>query len=313
MPTEPGHRLVLQRKDGDRPPDRQRRPYRVGHLCADQRPGDEFRLQQQAEEAERRWQSRFRFRLPVNRPALRMAASRPNGYIYLWRFFLKRPDASNPKSIRHRMRKARFKWVESLLDDILSRKDVATILDVGGRRDYWELLDPVYRSRIHLTILNTEEDVAREDQDKDIGIAIKTVVGDGTNMPEYADGAFDLVHSNSVIEHVGLYRNMAAFAHETRRVGQAYFHQTPNFWFPLEPHYGLPFIHWLPEPTRLFLHSTINCGYAKRASWQGAMTRVDHTRIVSRRLLTNLFPDGTHDTERFALLAKSLIVYRRVS
>ena len=210
------------------------------------------------------------------------------------------------------MRKARFKWIERLLDDILSRKGVATILDVGGRRDYWKLLDPAYRSRIHLTILNIEEDVSREDQSDDLGIAIQTVVGDGTNMPEYADGAFDLAHSNSVIEHVGLYSNMAAFARETRRVGRAYYHQTPNFWFPLEPHYGLPFVHWLPEPTRMFLHSTVNLGFAKRASsWEGAMARVDHTRIVSRRLLTNLFHDGIHETERFALMPKSLIVYRR--
>ena len=41
------------------------------------------------------------------------------------------------------------------------------------------------------------------------------------------------------------------------------------------------------------------------------MARVDHTRIVSRRLLTNIFPDGIHKTERFALMPKSLIVYRR--
>lgn len=226
---------------------------------------------------------------------------------------MKRPDANDPNSIRYRMRKARFKWVESLLDDILSKKDVATILDVGGRRDYWKLLDPIYKDRIRLTILNTEEDVGHEQQNEDIGIAIETVVGDGTNMPEYADGAFDLAHSNSVIEHVGLYRNMADFARETRRVGRAYYHQTPNFWFPLEPHYGLPFIHWLPEPTRLFLHSTVNVGYAKRTSWDGAMSRIDHTRIVSRRLLTNIFPDGIHETERFAMLPKSLIVYRGYS
>lgn len=227
---------------------------------------------------------------------------------------MKLPDANDPTSIRYRMRKARFEWVKHLLDDILSRKDVATILDVGGRRDYWKLLDPAYRGRINLTILNTEEEVALEEQSDDIGIAIQTVVGDGTNMPEYADGAFDLVHSNSVIEHVGLYCNMAAFARETKRVGRAYYHQTPNFWFPLEPHYGLPFIHWLPEPTRLFLHSTVNVGYAKRtSSWEETMTLVDYTRMVSRRLLANLFPDGIHETERFMLMAKSLIVYRKDS
>ena len=222
---------------------------------------------------------------------------------------MKRPDANDPTSIRYRMRRARFQWVERLLDQILAEKDTATILDIGGRRDYWKLLDPAYKGRIHITILNTEEDVGKESAE-DIGIKIDTVVGDGTHMPEYADGAFDLTHSNSVIEHVGLYRDMAGLAKETARVGRAYYLQTPNFWFPLEPHYGVPFFHWLPEPTRIWCHSHLNVGFAKKCGFNEALTRVDHTRIVSRRLLRHLLPDGTQESERFVGLTKSLVVYR---
>lgn len=222
---------------------------------------------------------------------------------------MQRPDANNPSSIRYRMRRARFVWVEKLLDQILAQKDHATILDIGGRRDYWKLLDPAYKDRITITILNTQEDVGKESAE-DIGIKIETVVGDGTKMPEYGDGAFDLTHSNSVIEHVGLHRDMAGLARETARVGRAYYLQTPNFWFPLEPHYGVPFFHWLPEPTRMWCHSSFNVGFAKRCSFDEAMSRIDHTRIVSRRLLRHLLPDGVQESERFAGLTKSLIVYR---
>ena len=222
---------------------------------------------------------------------------------------MQRPDANNPNSIRYRMRRARFQWVERLLDQILAEKDVATILDIGGRRDYWKLLDDSYKGRIHITILNTEEDVGKESAE-DIGIKIDTVVGDGTNMPEFAEGSFDLTHSNSVIEHVGLHRDMAGLARETARVGRAYYLQTPNFWFPLEPHYGVPFFHWLPEPTRIWCHATMNVGFAKRCDFDEALARIDHTRIVSRRLLRHLLPDGTQESERFLGLSKSLIVYR---
>lgn len=225
---------------------------------------------------------------------------------------MQRPDANNPNSIRYKMRRARFQWVERLLDQILADKDTATILDIGGRRDYWKLLDPSYKDRIHITILNTEEDVGKESAE-DIGIKIDTVVGDGTKMPEYADGSFDLTHSNSVIEHVGLHRDMAGLARETARVGRAYYLQTPNFWFPLEPHYGVPFFHWLPEPCRIWCHANMNVGFAKKCSFDEALTRIDHTRIVSRRLLRHLLPDGTLESERFIGLTKSLIVYRDYS
>ena len=221
---------------------------------------------------------------------------------------MQRPDANNPNSVRYRMRRKRFQWIERLLDQILAEKDVATILDIGGRRDYWKLLDAAYKDRIHITILNTEEDVGKESAE-DIGIKMDTIVGDGTNMPEFADGSFDMAHSNSVIEHVGLYRDMVGLARETERVGRAYYLQTPNFWFPLEPHYGVPFFHWLPEPTRIWCQANMNVGFAKKCDFDEALSRVDHTRIVSRRLLRHVLPDGVQESERFLGLTKSLIVY----
>lgn len=222
---------------------------------------------------------------------------------------MKRPNASDPTSIRYKLRRARFVWIERLLDQVLSVKDHATILDIGGRRDYWKLLDPKYRDRITITILNTEDEVGLESTE-DIGIRIDTVVGDGTHMPQYSDGSFDLAHSNSVIEHVGLHRAMAGMAAETQRVGRAYYLQTPNFWFPLEPHYGVPFFHWLPEPTRMWCNATFNVGFAKKCDFTEAMIRADHTRIISRRLLRHVLPDATHESEKFLGLTKSLIAYR---
>jgi len=75
---------------------------------------------------------------------------------------MQRPDANDPTSIRYKMRRKRFVWVEKLLDQILAHKDHATILDIGGRRDYWKLLDTKYHDRITITILNTQEDVGKE-------------------------------------------------------------------------------------------------------------------------------------------------------
>jgi SAM-dependent methyltransferase len=62
----------------------------------------------------------------------------------------------------------------------------------------------------------------------------------------FDDGAFDVVFSNAVLEHVGNRAEQAEFLTELRRVGRAFFVTTPNRWFPFEHHTGLPFVHYLP-------------------------------------------------------------------
>ena len=112
---------------------------------------------------------------------------------------MQRPTTDDPRSIRYKMRRARFKWIEGILDNILLENHKATILDIGGRRDYWKLLAPAYCDRVTITILNLDADVAQENQNDGLNIDISTRVGDGTNMPEIADQSYDLAHSNSVI------------------------------------------------------------------------------------------------------------------
>jgi SAM-dependent methyltransferase len=112
------------------------------------------------------------------------------------------------------------------------------ILDVGGTAMNWQFL-PV---RPRLVILNEE----RERRD---AAGMCWVSGDGCALP-FRDGAFDIVFSNSVIEHVGGRERQRQFAREIVRTGRAFWVQTPNRWFPVEPHLLTPFLHWLPRPIR---------------------------------------------------------------
>ncbi len=70
----------------------------------------------------------------------------------------------------------------------------------------------------------------------------------------FGDAEFDIVVTNHVIEHV---RDQPAHLKEIRRVlkdsGVAYV-ATPNRYFPVEPHYRVPLIHYMPNS---LFHATL--------------------------------------------------------
>lgn len=224
---------------------------------------------------------------------------------------VKRPSVNSRDSFASRFRRRRMEMIRGLLEPMLAKKDRLAVLDVGGRRDYWELLDPAVAGRLSITILNNEAPELEVGATPDDGLDVEYALGDACDMPQYADGSFDLAHSNSVIEHVGSLQNMAKMADETRRVGRAYYVQTPYLWFPIEPHYGVPFFHWLPGPTRARMGWRHKVGYrARMEDYRASLALCDHTELVDKTLMRELFPDGELVKERVALLVKSLIAVR---
>jgi SAM-dependent methyltransferase len=82
----------------------------------------------------------------------------------------------------------------------------------------------------------------------------------GAPLP-FADGAFDVAHSNAVLEHVGGPDARRAFVRELLRVGRRLFLTVPNRWFPVEHHTALPLLHFHPPLFRAA------CRRLGRASW----------------------------------------------
>ena len=136
------------------------------------------------------------------------------------------------------------------------------------------------------------------------------VVADGCFLP-FPDKIFDVVYSNSVIEHLGNLENQRRFAAECRRVGVRYYVQTPNKWFPIEPHLLTPFVHWLPPwfQRRLLRNFTI-WGLITRPTTQQCETFLQEIRMLDRQELRQLFPDAEIHHERVLGLTKSLIAVK---
>jgi len=217
------------------------------------------------------------------------------------------------KTMQQRFRRRRFARIQAMVERLLERSERVEILDVGGRAEYWNMLPASLRGRVHLTILNYESELDMYAAQVEDGIEYDHASGNACDMRQYGDNTFDLVHSNSVIEHVGNYANMQAFANEVSRVGGAYYVQTPNFWFPIDPHTAFPMLHWMPDPARLFAHTHFTLGLAKKSDFGGAVSRMDGCRMISRSYMREIFPDAKHSSERFGVLfAKSLIATREV-
>ena len=123
------------------------------------------------------------------------------------------------------------------------------------------------------------------------------VQADARDLP-FADGEFDIAYSNSLIEHLPP-GDRAGVAAEMARVGRRLFVQTPNRWFPVEPHALLPLVHWLPRPLG-------------RRLWRLGVTGepFDDIRLLDARELRRLFPGARIVRERVGPLTKSLIAVR---
>ena len=175
------------------------------------------------------------------------------------------------------------------------------ILDVGGTPANWQLTDV----RPRVTLLNMPRGQERSED------GFTFISGDGCQLP-FRDQSFEIVFSNSVIEHVGTPAQQRRFAEEIRRVGQRYWVQTPNRCFPLEPHLLTPFVHWLPRNMqRAWVTKWTMWDWVERPSHDRREFYIHHfledIRLLSASELATLFPDAEILRERSLGWTKSLI------
>ena len=175
------------------------------------------------------------------------------------------------------------------------------LLDVGGSERFWQLMPLGGVQELHITILNTAIF-------KPTVKNITSVVGDARRLEGYGEGSFDVVFSNSVIEHLGTSEGQQQMSAAVRRVGRRYFIQTPNKCFPMEPHFLFPCFHFLPFRARVWIASHYSVGWYCRPGDPEAATReVQAIRLLGAKELMSLFPKATLYRERVGGLTKSLM------
>jgi SAM-dependent methyltransferase len=128
--------------------------------------------------------------------------------------------------------------IEQLLTDAGVTLSTARMLDVGTGSG---TIASYFRSRV--TALNSVDVVdERTDTDFDFRLIESEVL-------PFEDAAFDVAISNHVVEHVDDPQLHLDEIGRVLRPGGVCYIATPNKLWPMEPHFDLPFLAWLPSPS----------------------------------------------------------------
>lgn len=206
-------------------------------------------------------------------------------------------DRGHPERLIRRFRAGRMqRFAEEMKVTPATR-----VLDVGGTPLNWSLC-PVQPD---LTLLNLPRAAGPSPA------GLRLVFADGCRLP-FPDLSFDVVFSNSVIEHIPSEEDRRRFADEVRRVGKSYWVQTPCRSFPVEPHLLTPFLHYLPRCWQQWLvrRATV-WQWLERPSPDRRAYYLEHylrdIRLLNEEQLASLFPEARILREKLLGLTKSLI------
>lgn len=191
-------------------------------------------------------------------------------------------------AVRNKLRKKRM----NLFCSLVSADN--RILDIGGMERTW--VEEGFQRVVILNVALPHEGTR----------GLPFILADGKQAP-FDNEAFDVVYSNSVIEHVGDWREQKRLAAEIRRLSAYYFVQTPNRWFPIEPHCLAPLIQFIPSLIRSWVAAWLTPAGWLASSHREFQKMMDSVRLLTQSEMQELFPEATIVREKFLGLTKSFI------
>ena len=203
------------------------------------------------------------------------------------------------ESLGNQFREKRFSF---FLKKINKLPKPVSVLDVGGKINFWENKGLAGNLNYTITIVNFEKEKSQYSN-------IKTLIGDATDLSQFVDKSFDIVHSNSVIEHLYNFNNQSKMASEIVRVGKKYIVQTPNKCFFLEPHYLLPFFQFIPDKLKYLILTKTKLSRLKKWDKNFAKQYINEIRLLSLKEMKILFPKSKIYFEKFLRMNKSFTAH----
>ncbi|SFO33823.1 Ubiquinone/menaquinone biosynthesis C-methylase UbiE [Algoriphagus ornithinivorans] len=211
-------------------------------------------------------------------------------------------SSENPASLGAKFRKKRLAVFENLFFQHFQKDQAIKVLDVGGTAYFWKGSSLLNLPQIEIVLLNLSTEDTKHPK-------LQSIAGDATSLPQYKDDYFDLVFSNSVIEHLYTFENQEKMAKEILRVGKKHFVQTPNKYFPVEAHYALPFAQYFPKNLLLSILTKTKLSRLRKWSESEAKQYLEEIRLLDEKEMKSLFPNSKIFKEKVAGLTKSITAH----
>lgn len=203
----------------------------------------------------------------------------------------------SPGSLGAAARLKRWKMFQDTFPEVEGMR----VVDLGGRADTW--LRAPARPK-HVVVVNLGEFVS------DTPSWIEQERGDACDLG-LPSGDFDLVFSNSLLEHVGGHYRRERFARSVEKLAARHWIQTPYRYFPVEPHWLFPGLQFMPLKARARIAKSWRLSHSPSPSYDAALRAVMDVELVSLTEMKYYFPNSDIVRERIGPFVKSLIAVRR--
>ena len=208
-------------------------------------------------------------------------------------------ESTNADSMGNEFRKKRMIFFKNIINQL---PKPLYILDVGGYEIFWENIGFQNNEEVKIVLLNLTKEETKSRN-------ISSVIGDATDLSVYKKNSFDIVFSNSVIEHLYTQENQKKMADEVMRVGKYHFIQTPNKHFFIEPHYILPYFQFVPKTFKYFILTKTKLSRMRYWDKDIAKQYIQEIRLLSLNEMKKLFPKSQIWKEFFLGMNKSYIAH----
>ena len=200
-----------------------------------------------------------------------------------------------------------FQYIESLGKPV-------RLLDIGGTFAFWERMGLRQEHQLSVSLLNNHHIDKSQIDYSPCYDYIDNVYGDANELTRTDFANYDVVFSNSMLEHLDSKTSQERLTAEILASGKPFFIQVPNKYSLIDPHFPHPFVPFFAAypktlQTRLLTIGAFGGG-EKYRSLEQARERFKYYNPISRGQIRKLLPPAHIITERHLGIPMSIIAMR---